>query len=143
NLPIALDEALAMVLAAHEHARQEGLHIAAAVVDEGGFLQALGRMDTAPPLASQIAEAKAVGAALWHRQGHELLEVHRERAKFFDQVDRLVRMPLIPGPGSLLIRRAGRVLGAIGISGALPEQDLACAEAALGSVAAEGKAPKR
>ena len=26
-------------------------------------------MDGAPPLSAQIAEAKAVGAALWHRDG--------------------------------------------------------------------------
>ena len=49
-----------------------GLRVTVAVVDEGGLLKALGRMDGAPPLSAQIAEAKAVGAAVWHRDGDEL-----------------------------------------------------------------------
>lgn len=45
---------------------------AVAVVDEGGLLVALGRMDGAFPLSAQIAEAKAAGTALWHRDGDRL-----------------------------------------------------------------------
>jgi uncharacterized protein GlcG (DUF336 family) len=108
--------------------------VTVAVVDEGGLLQALGRMDGAPPLGAQIAESKAVGAALWHREGASLAELHRERPAFFSQVDRLVRMPMIPGLGSVLIRREDRVLGAVGVSGGRPEQDKECAEAGLSSL---------
>ena len=50
-----------------------------AVVDEGGLLKALGRMDGAPPLSAQIAEAKAVGAAVWHRDGDQLASVQDQR----------------------------------------------------------------
>jgi uncharacterized protein GlcG (DUF336 family) len=42
-----------------------------------------------------------------------------------------VRVPIVPGLGSVLIRRDDRVLGAIGVSGGKPEQDLECAEAGL------------
>lgn len=135
-MPLTLDEAQTVVAGAHEHANQLGLRVTVAVVDEGGFLVALGRMDGAPPLSPQIAEAKAVGAAVWHRDGDALLAVNQSRPAFFAQVDRLVRLPLIPGAGSVLIRRGGEVLGAVGVSGALPEQDRECAEsglAALGS----------
>ncbi len=130
-MPLSLDEALKLTAAARDRAAADGLAVAVAVVDEGGTLVALERMDGAPPLASQIAESKAVGAALWHRDGDSLAAVHRERPKFFEQVDRLVRLPMVPGLGSLLIRRAGRVLGAVGVSGAAPEQDKACAQAGL------------
>ncbi len=132
-MPLNMEEAQNLVVAAHDRARQEGLRVAVAVVDEGGTLIALARMDGAPPLASQIAEAKAVGAALWHREGDSLAEVYQQRAKFFEQVDRLVRVPMIPGLGSLLVRRGGQVLGAVGVSGAAPEQDKACAQAGLDS----------
>ena len=43
------------------------------------YLETLARMDGAPPLSSQIAEAKAVGAAVWHREGDSLAVVQRER----------------------------------------------------------------
>jgi glc operon protein GlcG len=133
-MPLTLEQAERVLAAAHGHARSAGLRVTVAVVDEGGLLQALGRMDGAPPLSAQIAEAKAVGAAVWHRDGASLAEVQRERAVFFSQVDRLVRLPIIPGPGSLLIRLEGRVLGAVGVSGAQPEQDRECAAAGLGAL---------
>ena len=131
---MTLEEAQTVIAGAHEHASQLGVRITVAVVDEGGLLQALGRQDGAPPLSAQIAEAKAVGAALWHRDGDSLRQIHEARPAFFAQVDRLVRMPIIPGAGSVLTRRGGAVLGAIGVSGALPEQDRECAEVGLASL---------
>jgi uncharacterized protein GlcG (DUF336 family) len=133
-MPQTLEEAQMVVSAALAHAESEGISVTVTVVDEGGLVQALARMDGAPPLSAQIAEAKAVGAALWHRDGASLAEMQRERPTFFAQVDRLVRTPMIPGLGSVLIRREGRVLGAVGVSGARPEQDRDCAEAGLSSL---------
>ena len=112
-----------------------GVRVTVAVVDEGGALQALGRMDGAPSLSSQIAEAKAVGAAVWHREGASLLELQTSRPAFFDAVSRLVRLPVMPGLGSVLIRNQDAVLGAVGVSGAASEQDLECARAGLGELA--------
>jgi uncharacterized protein GlcG (DUF336 family) len=43
----------------------------------------------------------------------------------------MVRLPIIPGLGSILIRRDGAVVGAIGVSGGKPDQDLDCAEHGL------------
>lgn len=123
---------MAIVAEAHHKAAELGVTVTVVVVDEGGFVQAVGRMDGAPPLSAQIAEAKAVGAAVWHRPGDSLAVLQRERPAFFEAVDRLVRMPLMPGFGSVLIPRAGVVLGAVGVSGAAPEQDLLCAEAGIG-----------
>lgn len=130
-MPLTLEEASAVVAAAHERARALGVRVTVAVVDEGGLLQALSRMDQAPPLSAQIAECKAVGAALWHRDGASLAQVAQERPTFFQAVDRLVRVPIVAGLGSALIRRGGAVLGAVGVSGARPEQDLDCAEHGL------------
>jgi len=133
-MPLTHEEAQTVIAGAHEHANQQGLRVTVAVVDEGGHLVALGRMDGAPPLSSQIAEAKAVGAAVWHREGESLRELNEGRPAFFDQVDRMVRLPMIPGAGSVLIRRGGAILGAVGVSGALPEQDRECADAGLRSL---------
>jgi uncharacterized protein GlcG (DUF336 family) len=134
-MPLSCEEALRVVAAAHERAQQTGIRVTVAVVDEGGLLQALARMDGAPPLSPQIAEAKAVGAALWHRDGASLAQVHQDRPAFFNAVAQMVRVPIIPGLGSTLVRREGRVLGAVGVSGGKPEQDLDCAEAGLRALA--------
>jgi glc operon protein GlcG len=45
----------------------------------------------------------------------------------------LFKTPLVGDTGSLLIRRGGAVLGAIGVSGASPEQESDCAAAGLAS----------
>jgi uncharacterized protein GlcG (DUF336 family) len=133
-MPLTLEEAQNVVAGAQEHANQLGIRVTVAIVDEGGHLQALARMDGAPPLSAQIAESKAVGAAVWHRDGDALHLLHDGRPAFFGQVDRLVRMPLIPGAGSVLIRRGSAILGAVGVSGGLPEQDRECGEAGLASL---------
>ena len=133
-MPLTLDQAQTLIAAAHEHARGAGLKVTVAVVDEGGLLKALGRMDGAPPLSAQIAEAKAVGAAVWHRDGDQLASVQGERGAFFGAVSQLVRLPLIPADGSVLIREGDAVLGAVGVSGARPEEDRECAEAGLAAI---------
>lgn len=137
-MPLTHAEARDVIAGAHAHAERSGLRVAVAVVDEGGLLIALGRMDGTPPLSSQIAEAKAVGAAVWHRDGDSLAEVLQSRPAFFAQVDRMVRVPMIGGLGSLLVRREGGVLGAVGVSGALPDQDRACAQAGLDALLNRG-----
>src|SRR5258708_40107730 len=128
-MPLTLDQARTVIAGAQEHAGQLGLRVAVAVVDEGGFLVALARMDGTAPLSSQIAEAKAVGAAVWHRDGDALLELNRSRPAFFAQVDRMVRGPLMPGLGPLLGRQGAAVPGAVGNRRALPEHDRECAPA--------------
>ena len=105
-MPLSLAQAHVLIAAAHDHAVANGWKIAVAVVDEGGLLVALGRMDGAFPLSAQIAEAKAAGTALWHRDGEQLAASRASHEGFFDAVSRLVRLPLIPGPGSVLIGAA-------------------------------------
>jgi uncharacterized protein GlcG (DUF336 family) len=130
-MPVSLVQAEEILAGAREHASAMGLRISVAVVDEGGLLKALARMDGAPPLSAQIAEAKAVGSAVWHRDGDQLADVQSSRAAFFQQVDRLVRLPIIPALGSVLIREGDQVLGSVGVSGARPEQDKECALAGI------------
>ena len=124
-----------LVAAAQTHARAVDLRVAVAVVDAGGLLVVCDRMDGAFPLSSQIAEAKAQGAAVWHRDGHVIAEQQADRPAFVAAVSALTRLPLIPGAGSLVVRDAtGTVLGAVGVSGATPDEDRACAEAGLAAL---------
>lgn len=133
-MPLSRDEARRLIDAAQARAAQIGIKVTVAVVDEGGLLFALSRMDGAPPLSSQVAEAKASGTALTLRDGGAMAQVYQERPGFFAVINRLTRLPAVPGPGSALIKRDGAVLGAVGVSGGKPEQDLDCAEAGLRSL---------
>jgi glc operon protein GlcG len=134
TMPLSFAQAHALITAAHDRAAANGWKIAVAVVDEGGHLVALGRMDGAFPLSAKIAEAKAAGTALWHRGGDQLAASRASHEGFFDAVSRLVPLPLIPGPGSLVIRSGDAVLGAAGASGASGDDDRVCVEAGLRAI---------
>lgn len=130
-MPPRLARAQALIEKALARAAQLGVRVTIAVVDEGGLLVALSRMDGATPLSPQIAEAKAVGAAMLHRDGASLAQLAKDRPGFFSVADRLVRVPIVPGLGSVLIEEGGNVVGALGVSGGSPDQDLEIAQAAL------------
>lgn len=132
-MALILQEANELVGRAQAKAAELGIRVTVAVVDEGGHVIVLSRMDGALPLSPQIAEAKAVGAAMLYRDGGALAELAKDRPGFFSVVDRLVRVPIVPGLGSVLIKRDGKVLGAVGVSGGRPEQDLECADAGISS----------
>jgi len=129
-----LEQAAAMAAAAQRRAAEIGIRVTVAVVDDGGHLVYLGRMDWAPPLTSEIAEAKAAGAATLGRPGDALAEIYEKRPGFFEAIAEMTRRPLIPGLGSVLIRSEERIIGAIVVSGGRPEQDLDCAEAGLKAI---------
>ena len=82
-MPLSSAEAQKVIAAAHERAAALGIRIAVAIVDEGGLLQALLRMDHAMPLSAQVAESKANGAALTLRDGGALAQLAQERPGFF------------------------------------------------------------
>ena len=126
-----LDAAHEIIARAHAKATELGIKVTVAVVDSGGWLVALARMDGAPPVSPQVAEAKAVGAAMLLRDGASLAELAKDRPGFFGVVDRLVREPIVPGLGSVLVRRGDEIVGAVGVSGGRPEQDLECAQAGV------------
>ena len=107
-----------------------------AVTDEGGHLQALGRMSGAAPLSARIAETKAASVALFRRDGAALRQMQEASPGFFVQLDRVVRVPILAGAGAALILRGDTVLGALAVSGGMmPGQDDECAEAGLAALA--------
>lgn len=126
-----LEQAGSIAAAAHRRAAEIGIKVTVAVVDDGGHLVHLGRMDGAAPLTAEIAEAKASGAAALGRPGDAVAEMYEKRPGFFEVVAEMTRRPLVPGLGSVLIKSGDRTIGAIGVSGGRPEQDLDCADAGL------------
>src|SRR5215475_3631068 len=131
-MPLTLQEAQAVITGGHERAAQIGALVTVAVVDEGGHLQALGRMNGAAPLSARIAETKAASVALFRRDGAALRQLQEANPGFFAQLDRVARQPILAGAGAALIKRGDTVLGGMAVSGGTaPGQDDECAEAGL------------
>jgi glc operon protein GlcG len=131
-MPLTLHEAQTVIAGAHDRAAQIAAPVTVAVVDEGGHLQALGRMNGAPPLSAQIAEVKAASVALFRRDGAVLRTMQETSPGFFAQLEAAVRVPILVGAGAVLIMRGDTVLGALAVSGGtVPGQDDECAAAAL------------
>jgi glc operon protein GlcG len=135
-MPLTLQEAQAVITGAHERAAKIAALVTVAVVDEGGHLQALGRMNGAAPLSAQIAETKAASVALFRRDGAALRQMQEANPGFFAQLNRIVRVPVLAGAGAVLILRGNTVLGAMAVSGGMmPGQDDECAETGLAVLA--------
>ncbi|MEA2329878.1 MAG: hypothetical protein QOH58_16 [Thermoleophilaceae bacterium] len=134
-MPLPLDSVQRLIEASLAHARGLDLQITVAVVDESGILQALSRMDGAPPLSAQIAEAKASASALWHRDGDQIASVQQNRPEFLASLAPMTRLPIVPVDGSVVLRQAGTVVGAVGVSGATGAQDRECADAGRAALA--------
>jgi glc operon protein GlcG len=134
TMSLTLDEARAVSVRVREHAARLGARVTVAIVDAGGHLQVLDRMDGAPPLSARVSPAKACSAALFARDGSELMRLQQTRPAQFAQLDHVAGTTIMAGGGTRLIRHGDAVVGAIGISGGTLEQDDECADVGTGSL---------
>ncbi len=123
------DKAIQMVRTAHNKAAQLNTAITAVVVDEGGRMVALGRMDKARPVTVDIAMNKAYTAASFQQPTSELTNVAGQ--SWFQSLVVSSNGRIMPGGGAIPIVEGGNVVGAIAVAGGTDEQDQQCAEAAL------------
>ena len=114
-------------------ARELGFEVAIAVVDEAGHLIACDRMDGALWVTPEIARAKANAAAGFRASTQDLEERFTRRMLFADNVATLGDYAFVFGKGGVPVVEGGRVVGAVGVSGAVPaDNDHAIADAAAG-----------
>jgi uncharacterized protein GlcG (DUF336 family) len=133
-MSLTLDEARAVSDRVREHAAGIGATVTVAVVDGGGHLQVLDRMDGASPMSARIAPVKASSVALFHRDGTDLMGLQQAYPAVFAQIVDVAGTPIVAGLAARLIRRGGVVVGAIAIAGGTLEQDDECAEAGIDSL---------
>jgi uncharacterized protein GlcG (DUF336 family) len=139
-MSLTSEEARAVSASVREHAAGLGALVTVAIVDAGGHVLLVDRMDGAPPLSARIAPAKASSVALFHRDGSELVRLQQAWPALFAQMDQVAGTPVIAGAGSRLIRRGDAAVGAIAVSGGMPEHDDACAEIGLALLSATASA---
>jgi uncharacterized protein GlcG (DUF336 family) len=114
-------------------AQELGFHVAIAVVDEAGHLMACHRMDGALWITPEIARAKANASVAFHATTLDLEQRFTARQLFAENVAALGSYRFVFGKGGVPLVEDGRILGAVGVSGAVPaENDHTIADAAAG-----------
>ena len=114
-------------------AERLGFAVAIAVVDAAGHLVACERMDAALWVTPEIARAKANAAAGFHATTLDLEERFTKRMLFADNVANLGGYEFVFGRGGVPVVADGVIVGAVGVSGAVPaDNDHAIADAAAG-----------
>jgi uncharacterized protein GlcG (DUF336 family) len=130
---ISLNQANAIVAAALAKGQELGLKpLGVAVLDAGGHLIAFQRQDGATFLRHQIATGKAFGALAVGTGSRALGKAAVERPHFFTGLSAVSDDRIVPVPGGVLVRDAdGEIIGAVGISGDISDNDEVCAVAGV------------
>jgi len=129
SVDIPLDAAQAILGAVQERAQQIGVAVSMAIVDAGGNLKAFARMDGAEIAGTTLAPDKAFTALAHRTPTHELARMAAPGGELFG-LQASSRRYVIFGGGIPIVGR-GRVVGAVGVSGATVDQDVSCAEAGV------------
>jgi len=94
------------------------------VLDENGFLKAMQREDGATFLKQDIAIAKAWGAVNMGMSSRSLAVMAEQRPAFMNALIDIAGGKVMPAPGGVLIRdEDNHIIGSVGISGDVSDQD--------------------
>jgi len=131
---LTLSEAHAVIARGIAKAHALGFKVALAVVDDAGHLVACDRMDGALWVTPEIARAKANAAAGFRTTTADLeARFATSRALFAGTVAALGDYQFVFGKGAVPLVANDRIIGAVGVSGAVPaDNDHLIADAAAG-----------
>lgn len=127
---LQLAEVRAIAQAAEAEALAHQWAVTIAIVDDGGHLLWLQRLDGAAPLSAQIAPAKAHTAALGRRESKVYEDtINQGRTAFLSA-------PAIQGmlEGGVPIVVGGQCIGAVGVSGVKSAEDAQIARAGIAAL---------
>jgi glc operon protein GlcG len=128
---LTLDDTRRIAQAAEAEALRNQWAVTIAIVDDGGHLLWLQRLDGAAPLSAHIAPAKAHTAALGQRESRVYEEmINQGRVSFLSA-------PLVEGllEGGVPIVVQGVCVGAVGVSGVKSSEDAQVARAGIAALA--------
>jgi glc operon protein GlcG len=127
---LTLDDVKKIAAAAEAEALHNNWAVSIAIVDDGGHLLWLQRLDGAPPVSSHIAPAKANTAALGRRE-----------SKVYEDVINGGRVSFLSAPtlagmleGGVPVVVDGHVIGAVGVSGVKSNEDAQVARAGIAAL---------
>ncbi len=123
-----LADARRVIAAAEEKAKQIKQPMNIAVADAGGNLVAHVRMDDAWMGSIDISINKAFTARAFDIQTKDLAQFSQSGGQFFG-IHASNHGKIMIFAGGIPLKRDGKVVGAVGVSGGMGEQDQAVAEA--------------
>ncbi len=126
---LTLDDCRKISAAAEAEAAKNNWSVAIAILDDGGHLLHLVRMDGATPANAEIAVMKARTSALTRRPS----KMWEERVAAGRLV--MMKMPVLPVQGGLPIMVEGVCIGGIGASGVQSHEDEQICQAGLHALA--------
>ena len=127
---LTLDDTRRIAAAAEAEALKNQWVVSIAVVDDGGHLLWLQRLDGAAPISAQIAPAKARTAAVGRRESRVYEEmINQGRVSFLSA-------PSLEGmlEGGVPITVDGQCVGAVGVSGVKSTEDAQIARAGIAAL---------
>jgi uncharacterized protein GlcG (DUF336 family) len=127
---LTLEDVKKIAAAAEAEALANDWKVVISVVDDGGHLLWLQRLDGAAPISSEIAPAKARTAALGRRE-----------SRIYEEMINSGRMAFLSAPtlqgmleGGVPIVVNGETVGAVGVSGVKSADDVRIAKAGIAAL---------
>ena len=127
---LELSDIKAIAAAAEAEAVKNNWAVTIAIVDDGGHLLWLQRLDGAAPISAHIAPAKANTAAVGQRESRVYEEmINGGRVSFLSAPDLKGLLE-----GGVPIVKDGKVIGAVGVSGVKSTEDAQIARAGIAAL---------
>jgi len=131
---LTLDLARRLIEAAEAEARERGLLLAFAVVDAGGHVVAIARMDDADWITPEVALGKAWTAAAYRAPSSAQGDKAKDLIAFAGSISAATHGRYTPQIGGLPVEIDGETAGAMGASGGTGQEDEDVVRAAIASV---------
>jgi len=130
---VNLAQADQIITTALAHGRAAGMKpLTVVVLDSGGHVVALKREDNSSLMRPQIATGKAWGTLALGMGARDIAKRAAVAPAFVGALSDMSGGKVVPVPGGVLIKDGtGAILGAVGVTGDLSENDEACAIAGI------------
>jgi len=125
---LTLEDCKKIGAACEAEARKNNWNVVIAILDDGGHLLWLARMDGATPANAEIAIGKARTAAV-SRRSTKVWEDRISGGRLS-----MLGMPILPVQGGVPILHEGQCVGAVGVSGVQSHEDEQIANAGIAAL---------